>query len=66
MSQRKYLDTGIARDLDDFQTSQVPLSAIETKTGLSFTSLHGKDVFGDASLEFVQPIRRLADTHLVG
>ncbi|WP_339526458.1 DNA/RNA non-specific endonuclease [Pseudomonas sp. EL_65y_Pfl2_R96] len=66
MSQRKYLDTGIARDLDDFQTSQVPLLAIETKTGLSFTSLQGKDVFGDASLEFVQPIRRLADTHLGG
>lgn len=66
MSQRKYLDTGIARDLEDFQTSQVPLAAIEMKTGLRFTGLSGKDVFAGADVAFVQPIRRLVDTHLGG
>jgi endonuclease G len=66
MSQRKYLDTGIAKDLEDFKTSQVPLSAIESKTGLTFASLRGKDVFEGASVEFVQPIRCLADTRLGG
>ncbi|MBB3640207.1 DNA/RNA non-specific endonuclease [Variovorax atrisoli] len=64
MSQGTYLDSGVARDLEDFGTSQRPLAFIEAETGLRFESLQGRDVLDGADLAFVQPIRRLADTKL--
>jgi len=64
MSQGKYLDTGVAGDLDEFQMSQRPLSFIEAQTGLRFADLAGTDVLDGADLTFVQPIRRVRDTRL--
>lgn len=64
MSQRKYLDSGVAGDLEDFQTTQVPLALIEARTGLSFGELREADIFAGADLTFVQPIKRLEDTRL--
>lgn len=66
MSQGIYLDSGVARDLEDFGTSQRPLSFIEAETGLRFESLQGRDVLDGADISFVQPIRRFADTRLPG
>ena len=66
MSQGTYLDSGVARDLEDFGTSQRPLAFIEAETGLRFGSLEGRDVLDGADLAFVQPIRRFADTKLPG
>jgi endonuclease G len=66
MSQGTYLDSGVARDLEDFGTSQRPLAFIEAETGLRFASLAGRDVLDGADLAFVQPIRRFADTKLPG
>ncbi|HWT18990.1 MAG TPA: DNA/RNA non-specific endonuclease [Variovorax sp.] len=64
MSQGTYLDSGVARDLEDFATSQRPLSFIEAETGLKFESLAGRDVLDGADISFVQPIRRFSDTKL--
>lgn len=64
MSQGKYLDSGVARDLEDFEMSQRPLAYVEEKTGLRFADLRGRDVLDGADLSFVQPIRRLRDTRL--
>jgi len=64
MSQGTYLDSGVARDLEDFGTSQRPLSFIEAETGLKFESLEGRDVLDGADISFVQPIRRFTDTKL--
>ncbi|WP_185868108.1 DNA/RNA non-specific endonuclease [Variovorax sp. DXTD-1] len=66
MSQGIYLDSGVARDLEDFGTSQRPLSFIEAETGLGFESLQGRDVLDGVDISFVQPIRRFADTRLPG
>ncbi|WP_418130375.1 DNA/RNA non-specific endonuclease [Variovorax sp. 375MFSha3.1] len=66
MSQGTYLDSGVARDLEDFGTSQRPLAFIEAETGLRFESLEGRDVLDGADLAFVQSIRRFADTKLPG
>ncbi|UVH57016.1 DNA/RNA non-specific endonuclease [Variovorax paradoxus] len=64
MSQGTYLDSGVARDLEDFDTSQRPLAFIEAETGLKFESLEGRDVLDGVDIAFVQPIRRYADTKL--
>lgn len=64
MSQGTYLDSGVARDLEDFDTSQRPLAFIEAETGLRFESLEGRDVLDGVDIAFVQPIRRYADTKL--
>ena len=64
MSQGRYLDTGIARDLEDFQMSQRPLAFVEAESGLRFASLQGLDVLAGTDLGFVQPIRRSGDTRL--
>lgn len=64
MSQGTYLDSGVARDLEDFGTSQRPLAFVEAETGLRFESLEGRDVLDGADLAFVQPIRRFTDTKL--
>jgi endonuclease G, mitochondrial len=66
MSQGIYLDSGVARDLEDFGTSQRPLSFIEAETGLRFESLQGRDVLDGVDISFVQPIRRFTDTRLPG
>lgn len=66
MSQGTYLDSGVARDLEDFAMSQRPLSFIEAETGLKFESLEGRDVLDGADISFVQPIRRFSDTRLPG
>jgi endonuclease G len=66
MTQGTYLDAGVARDLEDFGTSQRPLSFIEAETGLRFDSLQGRDVLDGADIAFVQPIRRFTDTRLAG
>lgn len=64
MSQGRFLDTGVARDFEDFQMAQRPLAFIEQHSGLAFDTLAGTDVFAGAALETVQPIRRLTDTRL--
>lgn len=64
MSQGRYLDTGIARDLEDFEMAQVPLMAVERRTGLRFDDLKERDVYAGVDPRFVRPIRRLADTRL--
>lgn len=66
MSQGRYLDTGIARDLADFEMAQVPLIAVERRTGLRFDDLQDRDVYAGVDARFVRPIRRLADTRLPG
>lgn len=64
MSQGKFLDSGVAADLDDFEMSQRPMAYIEQHTGLRFADLEGRDVLSGADIAFVQPIRRLVDTRL--
>lgn len=64
MSQGKYLDSGVAADLEDFEMSQRPISYIEERTGLKFEDLQGRDVLDGADITFVQPIRHLHDTKL--
>lgn len=64
MSQGKYLDTGIAGDLEDFEMAQRPLAFIEERSGLRFEDLQDSDVFYGADLAFAQPIRRPSDTKL--
>ena len=64
MSQREYLATGVAADLENFEMSQRPLSYIEQESRLSFTELREADVLAGADLAFVQPIRKVSDTAL--
>lgn len=64
MSQGRYLDTGIARHLEDFELSQVPLMAVERRTGLRFDDLKDRDVYAGVDPRLVRPIRRITDTEL--
>jgi endonuclease G len=66
MSQSKYLLTGVAADLADFDLAQIPLELVELRSGLRFASLAGRDVFAGATLETLQPISRPPDTKLPG
>ncbi len=59
MSQSKYLLTGVAADLADFDLAQIPLELVEQRSGLRFASLAGRDIFAGATLETLQPISRI-------
>lgn len=64
MGQGKYLDAGVAGDLEDFDMSQRPVSFVEQATGLRFLDLSGHDALDGADVSFIRPIRRIGDLRL--